>query len=61
MFINIGNWSWPQWAMIILWIAAFLLEAFNHNQPKRGKRNVFTGMIGVGISMFIIISGGFFK
>lgn len=55
------NWEWPQYAYIGLIILSLVLNAALHGTPKTGNHNVLLAVIGCIISLWILISGGFFE
>lgn len=59
--IDINNWLWPQWTVIVLWGVGLLLEAAVHGKKKTGNFNILTGIIRTGLSFWIFYAGGFFK
>jgi predicted exporter len=52
-------WHWPQWTLLVLLVLALLGHAVKHGQP-RDNHNAFLAFIDFGLTMFILIAGGFF-
>ena len=54
------DYQWPQFAMIAMYGIGIGLELARNGQPKKDTHNVWWTLIGVGISVFLLRSGGFF-
>lgn len=54
------NWGWPQWTLLGLMLLSLIINCTSHGKPRE-PYNGFVSLIGFGLSMFILICGGFFK
>lgn len=54
------NWGWPQWTLLVLMLFSLIINCTSHGKPRE-PYNGFAGLISFGLSMFILICGGFFK
>lgn len=59
--MDINNWLWPQWVIVILWIVALLCTAAMHDKPMVGKYNVLNSIVRISLFGWVLICGGFFK
>lgn len=55
-----ANWGWPQWAVVVLTALSLLIVSSMHGKPRE-PWNAFTSLVGSGITLFILIAGGFFR
>jgi len=55
------NWLWPQWLMLTWFSLNLLLGAAYHDKPKKGNYSFIPTVVAVGISAWVLYSGGFFK
>lgn len=53
--------NWQQVVIIVLYSLALYNGFITHGTYQRGKGNVWHSIIGVGIMLFLLITGGFFK
>lgn len=51
---------WPQITMLVLYGLSLVIGAAEHGKPKKGDHNVITNILGVGVSFWILWSGGFY-
>ena len=54
------GYGWPQFTMIAIYGIGIGLELARHGRPKTDTHNVWWSSLGVGISIFLLRSGGFF-
>lgn len=61
MTIETGLWSWPQWAIVAVFVFDLIIYATLSGKPKTGTYNFALKLADIGLLLFILISGGFFK
>ena len=58
--MNTASWLWPQWTMLSLMLLTLVGVASLHGKP-RPDFNGFVGFFNFGLSMWLLIEGGFFS
>ena len=51
----------PQIIVIILFAMSLTINLVKHGEPKEGKYNFFSALIGIGIYLLALYKGGFFS
>ena len=49
----------PQIIMLVFVALNLIISGHQHGKPKEGKHNLWIGLIGLSIQMWILYSGGF--
>jgi hypothetical protein len=53
--------TWQQIAMIVLLTLNIGIALSEHGKPREGKHNFWTTFFGVGLFLWLLLSGGYFK
>ena len=56
-----ANWHWPQWTWVTFVVIQLFASAILHDKDRTGEYNAFVNSVSIGVSVFILICGGFFK
>jgi hypothetical protein len=51
----------PQIILLVLIGLRLLITANKHGQPRTDKYNIFFALLDVGVLIWILIAGGFFR
>jgi hypothetical protein len=51
----------PQIILIVLLGISLLINAYKHGKPKTGTYDLFVSLLNAGITIWILIAGGFFS
>lgn len=66
-----ANWLWPQWVMASMLFLGFAITSAQHGKQRlqaagdeKGKPERYNGFVAlgrVGLWVFILVAGGFFR
>jgi hypothetical protein len=51
----------PQIILIVLLAINLLINAYLHGRPRTGTHNLFVSLLNAGITLWVLIAGGFFS
>ena len=54
------HWHWQQWVWMIMELVTLATYLVNHGKP-RGNYTALAGVFNFAVSMWLLISGGFFR
>lgn len=52
--------TWPQWAIIALWVTDLVYTGYHHGEKKTDRHNLGVTVSAVAINVWLLYMGGFF-